>query len=335
MSFPRILLYLLPVLSLVAQTPPKPAEPPKPAAQPKPVDPTVSMSVVQPKEGALPDVPPDTVIVKIGEEKITAGEFSRLIETLPEQVRGQARGSGRKQLAENLVKLKLIAQEARRQKTDQESLFKVQAAYQLDNILAVYFLNNYMKTAKIPDAELHKYYDEHKADYESMRARHILIRFKGSRVPLKQDQKDLTEEEALARAQEIRKRLMVGADFAQVAKQESDDTGSAANGGSLGEFRHGAMVGPFDAAAGSLPLGEVSEPVKTPFGYHIIQVQARETKTFDEVKDEIEKKLRPQLTDKLIAELRTKTQVTMDEKYFDSAPPAIASPVQTTPITPK
>ena len=61
----------------------------------------------------------------------------------------------------------------------------------------------------------------------------------------------------------------------------------------------------------------------------------REQNEVQGLKDEIEKKLRPQLTDKLIAELRTKTPVTMDEKYFDSAPPALASPVQTAPIVPK
>jgi parvulin-like peptidyl-prolyl isomerase len=285
------------------------------------------MAVVQPTEGQLPNVPPDTVILKIGNEKITAGEFSQLIETLPEQVRGQARGSGRKMLAENLIKLKLIAQEARRQKADQEPLYKVQEAYQVDNILAVYFLNNYIKATKIPDEDLHKYYDEHKNDYESMRARHILVRFKGSRVPLKPDQKDLTEEEALAKAEAVRKRLITGADFAQVAKEESDDSGTAINGGSLGEFRHGAMVGPFDDAAAKLPLGEISQPVKTPFGYHIIQMQARETKTFDEVREEIEKKVRPQLTEKLIADLRVKANVTMDDKYFDSAPPPTSTPL--------
>jgi len=81
------------------------------------------------------------------------------------------------------------------------------------------------------------------------------------------------------------------------------------------------MVGPFDEAAGKLPLGEISEPVQTPFGYHIIQVQAREAKTYDEVKPEIDKKLRPQLTEKYIAELRTKLGVTMDENYFNAGVP--------------
>jgi parvulin-like peptidyl-prolyl isomerase len=274
------------------------------------------MDVLPSKETTLPDVPADTVIVRIGDEKITAGEFARLIDTLPEQVRNQARGAARRQMAENLVKIKLIAQEARRHKTDQENGFKLQASFQMDNLLAVYFLNNYVKTAKFSDEELKKYYDEHKSEYETIRARHILIRYKGSRVPLKPQQKDLTEEESLAKAQDVRKKLVAGADFAQVAKEESDDSGSGANGGSLGEFKHGAMVPQFDEAAGKLPINEISEPVKTPYGYHIIQVQARELKTFDEVKDEIEKKLRPQLTEKLLAELRAKSSVTMDEKYF-------------------
>ena len=144
--------------------------------------------------------------------------------------------------------MKLLAQEAKEQKADQEKLFKLQAAYQVDNLLAVYYLNNYLKTAKVSDEEMKKYYDEHKSEYETMRARHILIRFKGSRVPLKPDQKDLTQEEALDKANAVRKRLQAGADFGQVAKEESDDAGSGANGGSLGEFRHGAMVGPFDTS---------------------------------------------------------------------------------------
>ena len=311
------------MLSLGAQTPPPKPSPPAPKAA-NPAAPNVQLEVLQPKESALPDVPPDTVIVRVGEDKITAGEFARLIDTLPEQVRSQARGPARRQMAENLIKVKLVAQEARRQKADQEQGFKAQATYQMENLLAVYFLNNYLKTAQVAEDELKKYYQEHKREYETLRARHILIRFKGSRVPLKADQKDLSEEEALAKAQEVRKRLAAGADFAQVAKQESDDTGSGVNGGSLGEFRHGSMVPQFDEAAGKLPVNEISEPVKTQYGYHIIQVQAREAKTFDEVKDEIEKKVRPQLTEKMIADLRAKAAVTMDEKYFDtgSAPAA-------------
>ena len=65
--------------------------------------------------------------------------------------------------------------------------------------------------------------------------------------------------------------------------------GTGAKGGELGTFKHGQMVGPFDQAAFSLPMGQVSEPVKTQFGYHIIKITSRNAKTFDEAKAQIEK----------------------------------------------
>src|SRR5437868_8085955 len=120
MSFSRFVPCFLSVVALSAQTPPAPPPAPNPAGQP----PTVKAEVLQPKEGSLPDVPPDTVVIRIGDEKITAGEFSSFIETLPEQGGGQARGSARGQLAEKMIKVKLLAQEATRKKADQEKLFK-------------------------------------------------------------------------------------------------------------------------------------------------------------------------------------------------------------------
>jgi len=80
------------------------------------------------------------------------------------------------------------------------------------------------------------------------------------------------EAETLALALDIRRQLEAGADFATLAKQYSSDTGSAANGGDLGWFGHGKMVAPFEAAAFSLTVGAISQPVRTDYGYHIIQV---------------------------------------------------------------
>jgi parvulin-like peptidyl-prolyl isomerase len=78
--------------------------------------------------------------------------------------------------------------------------------------------------------------------------------------------------EALALANELRNRILAGEDFAALAGAYSDDTGSGANGGDLGWFGKGRMVAPFEEAAFSLPVGEVSKPVKTDFGYHLIEV---------------------------------------------------------------
>jgi hypothetical protein len=83
--------------------------------------------------------------------------------------------------------------------------------------------------------------------------------------------------EALALANELRARILAGEDFAALAQAYSDDTGSAVNGGDLGWFGKGRMVAPFEEAAFSLPVGEVSEPVKTDFGYHLIEVLEKDS----------------------------------------------------------
>ncbi|NOZ28940.1 MAG: hypothetical protein GXP39_12935 [Chloroflexi bacterium] len=85
-----------------------------------------------------------------------------------------------------------------------------------------------------------------------------------------------TEEEALALAQELVERLRAGEDFAKLAEEYSDDPGSKASGGDLGWFGRGRMVPEFEEAAFSLEPGQISDPVKTPFGYHIIQVMEKD-----------------------------------------------------------
>jgi parvulin-like peptidyl-prolyl isomerase len=122
-------------------------------------------------------------------------------------------------------------------------------------------------------------------------------------------QPDLTEEQALAKAQQLRARLVGGADFAELAKTESDDTLTGAKGGALDVFGHGQMVPSFEEAAYKLKNGEISEPVKSPFGFHIIQVEERQVKTLEELRPELETKIRPELVKKQVDELVNKAKV--------------------------
>lgn len=104
---------------------------------------------------------------------------------------------------------------------------------------------------------------------EQVHARHILIRFPEVGEGKTQEQ---AEAEALARIQEIRRRIEAGESFADVAKEVSEDPGSKENGGDLGWFGRGRMVAEFEEAAFALEPGQISEPVKTAFGYHLIEV---------------------------------------------------------------
>jgi foldase protein PrsA len=96
-----------------------------------------------------------------------------------------------------------------------------------------------------------------------------------------------TEEEALVRAQEVRTKLNDGETFAALAEEYSDDYGSRENGGTYEDYPINTWVPEFKEAAAELPINEISEPIKTQFGYHILKVESRHTKTLDEVKEEI------------------------------------------------
>jgi parvulin-like peptidyl-prolyl isomerase len=261
-------------------------------------------------------VPPDRVVIAVGDLTITAAQFDQIIDALPEQYRSVARGSGRKQFADNLVRIVVLAQEGKRRKLDERPAYRTQSMFESANILANLTFEEIGKDARLDEADVRKYYEAHKVEFEQVRARHILIRMQGSPLAMKPGQKDLTEAEALAKAQDLRKRIQAGEDFAQLARQESDDSGSGANGGDLGLFHRGQMVPSFEQAAFALQPGELSEPVKSPFGYHVIKVEAKESKSFEDERPEMERRMRPEQAQKTLAELQKKSSVVLDPEFF-------------------
>ena len=260
-------------------------------------------------------------MLTVGDEKLTAGEFDQLVDALPEQVRASARGPNRRQFAEQLVRIKIMSQEARKRKLDENPTVQRQIELQKENLLANVLFQEMAANVKVDEATAQKYFDQHKSEYESVHARHILVRFKGSQLPLGAGKKELTDEEALAKAQEIRKKLAAGEDFAELAKTESDDAQTGAKGGDLGTFKHGQMVPEFEQAAFGLPVGQVSEPVKSKFGYHIIKVEQHDVKTFAEVRPDLEKKMGPELARNALENLEKQVPVTLDDSFFGPARP--------------
>jgi peptidyl-prolyl cis-trans isomerase C/foldase protein PrsA len=119
----------------------------------------------------------------------------------------------------------------------------------------------------ITEEEVENYYEENKSKFKRparVKARHILV-----------TTDDKTDQEAKAKAKEVLNKLKEGADFATLAKEYSEGP-SAENGGDLGYFSKGQMVPAFEQAAFSLQVDEISEPVKTKFGYHIIKVEDKQ-----------------------------------------------------------
>ena len=145
---------------------------------------------------------------------------------------------------------------------------------------------------------------------------------RGSLVPVKQGQQNLTEEAALAKAKSIRERIVKGEDFAALAKVESDDPATIAKGGDLGTIGHGQLLPELDRAVFTLPAGTVSQPIRSEFGWHLIQLQDRRTPDFTEVKAEAEKRFQTENAQKAMHAFTKLTKPLLDEGYFGSAPPS-------------
>ena len=126
----------------------------------------------------------------------------------------------------------------------------------------------------ISDAELRALFEE-QGPGSRVRARHILLTFPDDATEAERDS-------VFALAEEVRERAAGGEDFATLAREYSEDQGTAQRGGDLGWFERGTMVAPFEEAAFSMEPGEVSGVVETPFGLHIIKVYDRETESFEE-----------------------------------------------------
>jgi parvulin-like peptidyl-prolyl isomerase len=124
-------------------------------------------------------------------------------------------------------------------------------------------------------------YDSHKGQFTEMHASHILFKAES----------EAEVQEALKKAAELRPKLLAGQDFAKTAEAMSQDPTAKANKGDLGWFQPGTMQKPFEEAAQALKEGEISEPVRTSYGIHLIRLEGRREKPFEQVKEQLRAQL--------------------------------------------
>jgi peptidyl-prolyl cis-trans isomerase D len=160
---------------------------------------------------------------------------------------------------------------------------------------------NFQSQIEPREEDIDDYYQTKIANFHvktKYKASHILTSLKPLDVEgdiTEKEKQKQADEKAKQKSIELLERLNKGADFSEVAKQNSDDSSSGANGGSLGEFPEGTMVSAFEKALDKLKPGEISKPVLSPFGYHIIKLENRtekRIKPLSEVKDQIIKSLK-------------------------------------------
>jgi peptidyl-prolyl cis-trans isomerase C len=214
------------------------------------------------------------VIAKIDGLEITENELALAGEDLAERIAQVPAAQRREYLIGYLADLKVGARAAERAKIGDTPDFNLRMAYFRNKVLMDEFISRQSKSAASPEAARKLFDDTMKTmkPEEEVRARHILVE---------------KEDEAKAALARVRK----GEDFAKVAAELSKDPGSGKEGGDLGYFAQDRMVPQFGAMAFQLKPGEVSEPVQTQFGWHVIKVEDKRAKPlpkFEDVKGEIE-----------------------------------------------
>jgi len=185
---------------------------------------------------------------------------------------------------------------------------------------------------EITQDDLRSYYDQHRAQYqvpEQVKVSHILIKTPLPGPDGKVDEKGVAE--AQHRAEDLLKQLRSGAKLEDLAKKYSEDPGSAKQGGSLGWIGKGQTVPEFEKTAFSLPKGQISDLVKSSYGFHIIRVddkQEAHTKTLDEVKSEIEPLLKHQKAQQIAQkQAEALLKQAREQKSLDAAAAAEKIPV--------
>jgi peptidyl-prolyl cis-trans isomerase C len=280
-----------------------PAQSPAAAQPPAPVAPSAQGQTPAPPPAAKP-VPatlPD-VVARVNGETVSKTEFENAIRTLEARagqgVPFEKRDEVYRQVLDQLIGYTLLVQETKarkltvadaeidaqinqiRQRFPSEDAFTKALAEQkvtLDKLKqdtrTQMLVSKIIETEVAPgvsvtDKDVQTFYDQNQAKFnepESVRASHILIRFP-------QNADDAAKKQARAQAEAMLAKLRAGGDFAALAKENSQDPGSAANGGDLGFFAKGQMVPAFDSVAFTLKPGQTSGVVETQFGYHIIKV---------------------------------------------------------------
>jgi peptidyl-prolyl cis-trans isomerase C len=224
-------------------------------------------------------------------------------------------------LVQFLTDMILVSKAAEAKKMADSDSFKRRIAFAREKLLMEDMLQSVGKSA-LTDEAMHKVYDEavkQMGEVQEVHARHILIRA----APGDEKASKAAEEKIKA----VIARLKKGEDFEKVAKEVTEDPSGKGNGGDLGYFTKEQMVPEFSEIAFKLEKGQISEPVKTQFGWHVIKVDDKRVKpspTFEEVKPQIEQFVTRKAQAELVTSLRASAKI--EKMYKVEEPKAPATP---------
>ena len=219
------------------------------------------------------------ILAKVGDKEISNLDVDSAIQGLdPYQAQQFQTEEGRKYVLEDLINQELLYMYAKDAKIDQDEDFRREMAEIEKNVLKQYVINKILTSVEITDDEKLSFYEANKVNFsnpETVNAKHILVD---------------TEE----KAKELLAQIKAGDITFEAAAMANSTCPSKDNGGDLGEFGQGQMVPEFDQAVFAMEVGEISEPVQTQFGFHLIKLEAKNEASipaYAEIADKVEKTL--------------------------------------------
>ena len=250
-------------------------------------------------------LPPETILASFGGQTITLGEFNQLWEEVPEDYKLELDKS---MVLDQMISEKLLIQEAKNMGLEEDNDVLEQIKKITEQILVqVLIEREILDKIKINDEEVLEYYEQNKDSFtekEQVYLYNILLE---------------TEEEA----QDILEQLKAGGDFSEIAKEKSTGP-SAAQGGDLGYLTKGTIIPEIEEVVFALELEELSEVIKTDFGFHILKITEKKpetVKTLEEVKEDIIQILLPnkqnEAFENLLEELKGKAEIEINEKLLE------------------
>jgi len=261
------------------------------------------------------------VVISIGDQKITAADVEKIVEALPPDYRAFYSGQGKRRLAVYILRMKLLSSEAVKEKLDQQPEVAHAIEVARESILADAAQRHISQGIKVSDQELRDAYDKDKTQFEQVRAAHILIRTLNA--PFKSgdpSQPGLPDAEARKKLEDIRQQILAGASFAQMAKQHSEDSATAAYGGEMGVLDRNKIVPPVIQAAHALSPGQVSDLIATPSGFEIIKVEQKRIVPFEEAKPDLESQIRQSKVNEVIQHQMEAAGAFIDQGFFSGSP---------------
>lgn len=241
------------------------------------------------------DMLPKDVVAKVGDEEIIEADLGFAAEDLGQELANIPADQQRAFLISVLIDMKVLAQAAKKEKMQNTEAYQIRLSYLEDRALRrAYFTDNI--GPKITDEAVRKYYSELIADFEPIqewRARHILVA-------------------SIDDAQRIINEIKAGKGFENAALEYSSDSMSAQNGGDLGYFRANVMTPPFEEGVKQLEVGEMSEPVKTDFGWHIIKLEDKRMSAppnFEQMQTQLQQQMLIELFNEEIKQLKEQANI--------------------------